>query len=343
MAFPLDTNISQLGQINKAGDVRALFQELFSGEVLTTFHADNIALGLTRTRTIKSGKSASFPLMGQNTASYHTPGKLIQGNKIGHAKRIVTIDDVAISPVFIDDLDEAMNHYDVRSHYSMECGEALSGLVDRNIFRQVAKAASITDVASAQVAGLTVLPEETYTANISLAAVGDEDDGSKLVSAIFKARTQLRNAKVKEKAVVVMAPEQYEALVNVQDTNKVTWMNSDVGGTGSMSEGTIPRVAGMSIYETLNLPNADESLNTSDPEPIADTTVGSGNASKYRGDYSKVVALIFTPSAVATTKLMDLTTVHVPEPLRLGHTMIAKLAVGHDILRPCCAVAIYKA
>lgn len=342
MSFPTQKDVSRLGQLNKAGDSRALFEKLFSGEVLTTFHADNIALRLTRTRTIRNGKSASFPIMGQNTASYHTPGQLINGNKIGHAERVVTIDDIAISPVFISDIDEAMNHYDVRSQYSTECGEALSGLVDRNIFRMIAKGAAITSKAQAEAAGLKVLPEETYTPNITLAAAGDENDGAKIVDAIFKARTALRKAKVKEKAVVVLPPEQYEALVNVQDTNKVTWMNKDVGGTGSMAEGAIPRVAGMNIYETLNLPQADETLATSDAEPLADNTVGSGNAAKYRGDYSKLVGLVFTQSAVATTKLMDLTTSTVPEPLRLGTTMLAKLAVGHDILRPCCAVAIYK-
>lgn len=104
MVFPVDQAISQSGQINKAGDSRALFLKLFAGEVLTMFRTRHIAMGLTRVRTIKNGKSASFPLIGKNTAKYHTPGKLIETNKIGHAERIVTIDDIAISPVFIPDI-----------------------------------------------------------------------------------------------------------------------------------------------------------------------------------------------------------------------------------------------
>jgi hypothetical protein len=344
MAFPLDTNASRTGQVNKAGNSRELFYKLFSGEVLTTFHAENIAMNLTRSRTIKSGKSKAFPLIGQNKAAYHKVGQLINGNKIGHAERIINIDDIAVAPVFIADIDEAMESFEVRSQYSKENGESLAGLLDRNIFRMIAKAAAITSAAEANTAGLKVLPEETYTANITLASAGDEDDGAKIVNALFKARTQLKNAKVREQAVVVIPPEQYEALVNVQDVSKVTWINKDVGGVGSMSEGVIPRIAGMSIYETLNLPQEDESASLSDdPEPISDTAEGSGNAAKYRGDYSALVALVFTESAVGTLKLMDLTTVVVPEPLRLGTTMLSKLAVGHDILRPCCAVAIYKA
>jgi hypothetical protein len=343
MAFPTDKTVSRLGQMNKQGDSRALFQKLYSGEVLTTFHEANIALGLTRSRTIKNGKSVAFPLIGQNTAKYHTPGQLIDTNKIGHSERIVTIDDVAISTVFIADIDDAMRHYEVRSQYSTESGQSLADLVDRNIFRMVAKAAAITDATAAQAAGLNPLPEEKYTANITLAAAGDENDGAKLVDAIFKARTQFRLANVREKPVVVLPPEQYEALVNVNDVTKVTWMNKDVGGVGSMGEGVIPRVAGLDIYESMNLPNTDESAGLNDPEPLADTSVGSGNQAKYRGNYSNLVGLVFSPSAVATLKLMDITTQHVPEPLRLGHNILSKMAVGHNILRPCCAVAIYKA
>ncbi|AHI30273.1 hypothetical protein [Marinobacter similis] len=55
-----------------------------------------------------------------------------------------------------------------------------------------------------------------------------------------------------------------------------------------------------------------------------------------------MVGLAFTEDAVATTKLMDLQIRNVEEPLRLGETILAKLAVGHDMLRPGCSVVIEK-
>lgn len=339
MAFPTDQTVSRPGQYESAGDARLQFEELFSGEVLTAFNHTCIAMGLTRSRSIMNGKSYSFPLIGRNSAKYHTPGQLIDTNSIDHAKRLVTIDDVAISPVFIAEIDEAMNHYEVRSQYSTECGEALAELIDRNIFRMIAKAATIVDKAGAVAAGLNPLDDETYTANITLGAIGDELIGAKIVDAIFKARTQLKNARVREKAVVVLRPEQYEALVNVSDVTKVAWMNKDVGGVGNTADGVIPRVAGLAVYESLQLPDTDESAGLTDPEPLAGE---SGNTAKYRGDYSTLVGLVFTESAVATLKLMDVQVEHIPEPLRLGHNILGKMAVGHNILRPCCAVAIYK-
>jgi hypothetical protein len=47
---------SRIGQINLAGDERALFLKVFSGEVLTAFAETNVALERTMVRTISSGK-----------------------------------------------------------------------------------------------------------------------------------------------------------------------------------------------------------------------------------------------------------------------------------------------
>lgn len=345
MAFPVDQTVTNPGQVNNAGNARDLYLKIFSGEVLTAWHQENMALGMTRVRTISSGKSAQFPILGTTTSKYHTPGQLIQADQLPSVERTVTIDDVAISAIFVADIDEAISHYETRSQYSAESSITLSDTVDRNIFRMVAQAAFITNSTQAGTAGLQVpTTGQKYTNNITFAAPGDELDGAKIVNAIFKARTEFRKNSIRGTIRCVLPPEQYEALVNVQDTNAVTWMNKDVGGTGSMSEGSIPRVAGIDIYESVNLPQTDESLGlVGDPEPLADATVGSGNQAKYRGDYSKVVGLLFTEDAVATTKLMDISTKVVPEPLRLGDTILSSQALGHDILRFECAVALLAA
>lgn len=312
--------------------------------MLTTFKADNIALGLTRTRTITGGKSAQFPMIGKNVAKYHKPGELIDGNKIPTAERTVTIDDVAVSAVFIADIDEAMSHFSYRSQFSQEGGSALAEMIDRNIFRMVAKAAFITNKAEAQAAGLLVLDGEDFTDNVELDVEADGSvKGENIVKGIFRARTMFKKANIRQTPVCVLPPEHYESLVNIQDTNKLTWMNKDVGGAGSMAEGTIARVAGIAILESNHLPQEDETLGLiGTPEPLEDTAIGSGHNEKYRGDYSKVVGLIFTTDCVATVKLMDVQTRDVDQPLRLGTTILSKLCVGHNILRPSCAIALLK-
>ena len=60
-----DAVASRLGQINAAGDVKAIFLKKFAGEVLTTFEQTNVMKPLHTIRTINNGKSAQFPSLVQ--------------------------------------------------------------------------------------------------------------------------------------------------------------------------------------------------------------------------------------------------------------------------------------
>ena len=53
---------SFLGKTNNSGDDLSLFLKLFSGETLASFTRQNKMLPMTTVRTIKNGKSASFPI-----------------------------------------------------------------------------------------------------------------------------------------------------------------------------------------------------------------------------------------------------------------------------------------
>jgi len=113
---------SRLGQANLSGDALALFLKVFSGEVLTSYNAKTVMKDKTRVRNITSGKSAQFPAIGRTTAEYHTPGAEINGMNIEHGEKVITIDDLLISHAFIANIDEAKNHYEVRSEYAMQLG-----------------------------------------------------------------------------------------------------------------------------------------------------------------------------------------------------------------------------
>lgn len=335
MAFPLDQTVSRLGQQNKAGDPRQLFMDLYAGEVITQFEETNLMMPLHRVKTIKAGRSYEFPMVGTTGAKYHIPGQEIQASSLAHSKRRVSIDELLISPVFIDKVDEAMNHFDVRSIYTKQCANALANTADRNILRVAVKAAFIDTEAKATAAGLNPVTGETFTNNITLAAAGDELKGDKLVLALFKAREEFDKKDITGTPFVVLRPAQYYSLFNTTDTSKLFYMNKDVGGVGSIATATIPMVAGMKIHMSNHLPSTDES-----------TTLAAGDANSavrpdlYKGDYSKVVGLVMTEEAVATVKLFDLATEMEYQISRQGTLIVAKYAMGHNILRPACAIAI---
>ena len=131
---------SRLGLVNNTGtSYDALFLKVFSGEVLSSFRKATVFESLHTVRTISSGKSAQFPIIGP-PASYHTPGTQLTGNAIKHAEATMLIDDKLVSNVFVADIDEAKNHYDVRSQYSTQMGNALA-YTDKNVAAMIAKAA----------------------------------------------------------------------------------------------------------------------------------------------------------------------------------------------------------
>ena len=94
---------SRLGQVDKSGDSRALFEKVFAGEVLTAFETNVILKPLTEHKTISSGKSASFPAIYKASAAYHTPGVELVGNKIAHNEVNISIDDQLIADTFTTD------------------------------------------------------------------------------------------------------------------------------------------------------------------------------------------------------------------------------------------------
>ena len=359
--------VSFQGQTNNTGDVRDLFLKLYAGEVLTAFEEKKVLMDKVRTRTISKGKSASFPLTGRATAEYLTPGNEITGGQIRASERIVTIDDLLISSQFIANIDEAMNHYDVRSIYSKEAGIALANEADRNVARMLVKAALSTNAvrAASLVQGYKDFTEEDFTNNVTIGtATADSIDPAKLAKAIFDAKKEFDIKNVDHSnAVVALAPNQYYALLDVSDGSKLTYMNKDFGGAGGIAGATVPMIAGMpvimsnhanvsNLYVNFTTGDANEGK-TSDNAPLANTA-GSGRTTHYDlptaavdgadmvAVASKMRGFIFTPEAVATVKLLDLGMESEYQINRQGTLMVAKYAMGHNVLRPAACIGLLE-
>ena len=57
---------------------------------------------------------------------------------------------------------------------------------------------------------------------------------------------------------------------------------------------------------------------------------------------NRVIGLVMTTDAVATAKLMDMSVESEYQINRQGTLMVAKYAMGHNVLRPACAVALIR-
>lgn len=304
-----DANPSRLGQVNQAGDALALFLKVFSGEVLTAFTETAVTMDKHRVRTIASGKASQFPVTGKlPEASLHTPGAELLGLDMSHAERVISIDGLLVSHAFIANIDEAMNHYDVRSIYSSEIGRRLAVAADTHVLRTGILAARAAHAITGLSGGSAITDAAAAT------------DGEVLASLIFQAAQKLDEKDVPpESRYVFLKPAQYNLLAQ---TTKV--LNKDWNGSGSYSDGKVLKVADITIVKTNQLPT---------------TLVNTGIAA-YQGDFSKTVGLVMTQDAVGTVKLRDLAVESEYQIARQGTLMVGKYAMGHGILRAEAAVEI---
>ena len=310
---------SFLGKANNTGDDNALFLKVFSSEVLASFQRQNKMMPLTMVRTISNGKSAQFPAIGKTTASYHTPGNEILGTVINKNEKVITIDDLLISHSFISQLDEAKNHYDVRSIYSTEMGNALSKTVDQHLLQLTVLAARASATVTGGDAGTAITDADA-----------DTNAGS-LITSIFDAAQALDEHDVPEEdRFCVVAPSIYYNLV---ENDKI--LNRDFGGAnGVYADGKVLKVAG------INIVKSNTAVDAFTDQSSASST---GENNTYNGDFSTTVATVFHKSAVGTVKLMDLAMESEYDIRRQGTLMVAKMALGHGILRPESAVEIKTA
>jgi len=313
-----NASVSQIGKVNNAGTADALFLKQFSGEVLTSFEQATVTADKHMIRTIANGKSAQFPVMGRSSASYHTPGNEITGTALNHAEKVITINDLLISNHFIANIDEAKNHYDVRSVYSSEMGRALAFQMDKHVLQTMLQAAA----ASANVG------DSGYAAGTIITDADSNTNADSLIGSIFDAAEALDDAYVPaEGRYCFLKPEQYYLLANASKA-----INVDFSGRGSIADGSVPQVAGINLIKTPHLPTGNIT-----------SGVDAGTGSRQAVNASNTTAIIAHTSAVGTVKLMDLAVESEYDIRRQGTLMVAKYAMGHGVLRPEAAVQIQTA
>ena len=308
---------SRLGLVNNSGTgFDALFLKVFSGEVLASCQRENLMLGMTTVRTIANGKSAQFPVTGKISAGYHTVGTEITGSAVKHNEKIINIDDMLVSSAFVAEMDELKNHYDVRSIYSKEMGQALAKTVDQNLLQL----AILASQASANITtdlngGLVITDSDANT------------DMNSLIASIFEGIQRLDENDVPDAGrYIVVNPDIYYKLANVDKLVSRDFSSNN----GDFGKGSVVAIGGVPVVKS----------NTAVTAFADNSSAVSGTNNTYNVDGQYTVATLFHASAIGTVKLKDLVLETTYDPRRLGTLMTARMAVGSNILRPESAVSI---
>ena len=314
-------DVSRLGQVNQANDELALFLKKFAGEVLAKYNESVVMEGKHLTRSIENGKSASFPAVGGIDAEYHVPGTELTGLGVNHNERIIPIDGLLLSHAFLANIDEAMNHFDVRSIYSNQMGATLGKKYDVNVAKEIIAGARATGLTTDMSGGTVIEAADLASGTATATRV------QAIVDALFAAAAGLDDKEAPDLRYCVLTSADYYALVQTVQTNGFSAIHKDIGGAGSFADGKVFNIAGINILKSTSLPQTDTSA--------TDT---------YHGiDAATTTGIVWCPEAVGTVKLMDLAAEAAYDIRRQGWLMVTKMAVGHGWLRPECCVEFRSA
>lgn len=334
---------------NQAGSgFNDLFLKVFAGEIIANFDEKNVTEGLVTTRSISSGKSASFPILGNADAAYHTAGQNIiqEGGAsstylqdIGKTEKEIFIDDALIAPAMLYQLDDLKNHYDARSEYTHQLGHALAKFYDNSNIRTMIAAARDTAnlTQTAKTGGQVDIPNEDISAP-AVAGTPAAYTSIQLINAFFLAAQKLDENDVPEDGrFAILSPSDYYSLITGADgSNAITLVsaaNADIGGSGSLSTGRIMDIAGIKVYKSNHIPSTDLSV-TSTGQGASNNDVFGASGVGYNGDFRNTVGVIGHGSAVGVVKLMDLATEMEWKMEYQAWVFLAKMACGHGVLRP---------
>lgn len=324
--------ISNPGQALSAGERDALFMKVFTGEVLTAFARTSVMMSRHQVRTISHGKSASFAVMGRTRAKYLAPGNSLddQRKKMEHNERVIAIDGLLTADCLITDIDDAMNHYDVRVEYSRQLGEALAMGADCAIINELANEAakdakfkdgniSDNDKDGDLVPGTGKAFEFATGLDISQEALY----GNKILEALLAARAQMtKNYVPQGDRYCLLTPEGYSAVMKALMPDAANYHALFDPNTGKLQT-----ICGFEVIEVPHLLNKG---------------VDGKHALNTKIQTAGLQGIVFHRSAVGTVKLKDLAMERARRAEYQADQIIAKYAMGHGGLRPEAVGVIVK-
>ena len=315
IANPMAANGVASSDANKL----ALALKVFSGETLTAFERTSVTTGRVLERNIEHGKSAQFPVFGRTTAHYLKAGQSLDDlrTNINQNERTIVLDGLLTADALIFDLDEFIAHYDFRSPYAAELGNALAISHDASVIAEIAKEALNTNenVTGNGLGGVLKGKLDAGTVGINKAT------GLAIYDILLQAKAKMsKNYVPTADRYAYVDPEYHAALASALE-----FLNHDYGASGNILEGNVIRLAGFDIIECPHLTRGGDD----------NTNVIQGEGHVFPAAYKdKHPIVICHKTSTGVLRLKDLSMENARRPEYQADQFIAKMAVGIGGLRP---------
>lgn len=288
---------AQNGVDTTQADKLKLVIEEFTGMVEGTIARRSIMQGMVPIRSVQGTATFTNDAVGKSTLQKVTPGAQLDGIKSDFSKRSVTIDTVIAAREAFALLDTFQTKYDVRREVATEQGKEIAKFTDQAFLIQAAKAALLAD--SAYAAGSAGKPAGHYGGSTqTLTASGDKYDPAKMYTALANLLVKMELKDVdprNDDVMIVVKPDVYYTLAQAEQL-----INSEyVTASGNkINDAWLLKTYGVPVFASNNLPAG---LNIS-----GHLLSNAGNSNAYDGDFTKLVALAFSPRAIMAGETIPL-------------------------------------
>ena len=294
MALDDSYAIVRPGQSNQSGSVSALHLEEFTGVVESTIERKSVLKGWIPVRPVKGTSTITNFAVGESTLQKATPGAPIDGTGTDFAKRTLTIDTVILARAVLPLLETFQTSYDSRKEIGMEHGKKIAKFHDQSFFIQAIKAALFTE-STYKNSGAAGKPAGHFGGSQqTLALAGDALDPAKLYAAVANLFVKLEEKDVDPRTddvMIALRPAEFYTLLQNEQLIDGTYKTSE----GTSIQGHLLKAYGVPVTSSTNFPGGSN---------ITGHLLGSA----YDGDFSKVVASVFSPRALLAGETIPLTT-----------------------------------
>lgn len=277
-----------------SGDELALAIEQYTGEVEGTIARRSVIKPYINMQSVRGTSTITNDWIGKSTLQKIVPGQTPdQDVATQFARNNLTVDTAILARRTLPMLDSFQTRYDVRAEIGREHGQEIAKFTDQALFIQALKSAALATPAAGAV------PGHNGGSTKTLASSGDATDPAALYAAISDLMVQFETKDVDPVAdgiVLVVHPAAYYVMMDAQQIVNSEYTTSD----GNVINGAkLLKAFGVPILSSNNLPKTNITGHY-----LSNTR----NSNAYDGDFTKTVALAFSPKAILAGETIPLTT-----------------------------------
>ena len=310
------------------GDTLANAIEEYTGVLEETIERQSKAAPFVNKMTVTGTSTITNEGIGESTLQKVTPGSTPDGTSQNQTAQIsLTVDTLILARTTLPLLDSFQKRYDFRAAVGRDHGKKIAKFYDQAFFIQAAKAAALS--ASAYGA----LPGHNGGSTITLGASADATGPAAMYTAISDLFATMEAKDVDpagDNVMVALRPDVFYALMDAEQIVNGEYVTAN--GV-VMQNVKMLKAFGVPVVSSNNVPNSNVSGHL-----LSNTR----NSNAYDGDFSKLVAVAFSPDALLAGETISLTpAVFYSEESKLWF-IDAHLAFGVTPYRPEYAGRIVK-